>query len=109
MNDSYKITKGNLTIARIKNFELRYKVFLAKHNYTTHDIEIVKWETENNALNKRNYCYTIASFNSKGNLVDCCNRLLNSIETIEDLDNLKNLASIGYLIVTATEPTNIEL
>ena len=109
MNDSYKTSKGNLTIARIKNLELRYKVFLAKHNYTTHNIEIVKCETENSALNKINYCYTIASFDSEGNLVDCCNRLLNSVETIEDLDNLRNLASIGYLIVTSTEPTNIEL
>lgn len=99
----------NLTIARIKNFELRYKTYICKHNYTTHDIEIVKWDIEIRAGEKREYCYTIGKFDDDGSLIDCCDRLLNSIQNMCDLDIVQKLSAIGRLIITTTEPTAINL
>lgn len=90
-----------IIIAQIRNFSLRRKVYLAKHKYTTHDIEIVK--IENNSTNNKPYCYTIASFNKDGELCSCESRLLESIETEEDLKAVKELEEIGRRIISTEE------
>lgn len=74
-------------------FSLRYKSYLGDHKYTTHDIEIVKWSD--------NHCYTIACWNEDKDpdLVSCGLRLLDEIETIEDLQDVKHLATIGLSIL----------
>lgn len=105
-----KTTTRSLTIARIGEFELRYKTYIVEHEYTTHDIEIVKWDKMSN--DDKEYCYTIASFGKEGNLVECGNRLLKAIRTssfaAEATTNLETLADIGRLILE-TEPTKINL
>lgn len=84
-----------MMIARIDNFALRHKTFLGEHTYSTHDIEIVKYQGES--------CYTIASFNEDGEIVSCCSRLMNSMDCSSDLDAVKLLASIAYTIITETD------
>ena len=76
-------------ISQIRNFSLRRQVYLVEHKYTTHDIEIVK--IENNSTNNKSFCYTIASFNEVGELCSCGSRLLENIETEEDLTAIKEL------------------
>lgn len=88
-------------IAQIRNFSLRRQVYLVEHKYTTHDIEIVK--IENNSTNNKPYCYTIASFNEDGELCSCGSRLLENIETEEDLKAIKELEEIGRQIISTEE------
>lgn len=84
-----------MTIARIDNFALRHKAFLGEYTYSTHDIEIVKYQRET--------CYTIASFNEDGEIVSCCDRLLESMGCADDLDAIKTLSRIAYIIITETD------
>lgn len=88
-------------IAQIRNFSLRRQTYLVEHKYTTHDIEIVK--IENDSTNNKPYCYTIASFNEDGELYSCGSRLLESIETEEDLTAIKELEEIGRRIISTEE------
>lgn len=105
-----KTTTRSLTIARMGEFELRYKTYIVEHEYTTHDIEIVKWDKM--PSDNKEYCYSIASFNKEGSLVECGNRLLKAITssayTAESVKNLETLVDIGRLILE-TEPTKINL
>lgn len=84
-----------MTIARIDNFALRHKTYLGEHTYSTHDIEIVKYQSET--------CYTIASFNEDGEITSCCDRLLESMGCVDDLDAIKTLSRIAYMIITETD------
>lgn len=88
-------------IAQIRNFSLRRQIYLVEHKYTTHDIEIVK--IENNSTNNKSFCYTIASFNEAGELCSCGSRLLENIETEEDLTAIKELEEIGRRIINIEE------
>lgn len=88
-------------IAQIRNFSLRRQTYLVEHKYTTHDIEIVK--IENDSTNNKPYCYTIASFNEDGELYSCGSRLLENIETEEDLKAIKELEEIGRRIISTEE------
>lgn len=90
-----------IIIAQIRNFSLRRQVYLVEHKYTTHDIEIVK--IENNSTNNKPYCYTIANFNKDGELCSCGSRLLENIETENDLKAIKELEEIGRRIISTEE------
>lgn len=92
---------NKMTIARIDNFSLSTKTYLFdKENQSTHDLEIRKWvKTKNGDEN----CYTIATFNVEGEIVSCCDRLLDSIAVEEDLYAVKALERIGFLIITETD------
>ena len=85
-----------MTIARIDNFALRHRTYLGEHTYSTHEIEIAKYD-------EKGHCYTIASFNEDGELVSCCNRLLEAIQIYDDLDAIKTLSHIAYMIITETD------
>ena len=86
-----------MTIARIGKFALRHKTFINRKNINTHEIEIVRFYGE-----KLDVCYTIASFNEAGEIVSCGNRLLDGV-TVEDIEIIKTLANIAYLIISETE------
>lgn len=86
-----------MTIARIDKFALRHKTFINRKNINTHEIEIVRFYGEN-----LDVCYTIASFNEAGEIVSCGNRLLDGM-TAEDIETIKTLADIAYLIISKTE------
>lgn len=83
-------------IAEIGNFQLRRKTFLSEHKYMTHDLEIVKKEMRNN----EQYVYTIADFNDEGEIVSCGTRLLESIESEDDLEYVKELSHIASHIIS---------
>lgn len=96
----------NGTIARIGNFELRRESFLCEHTYTTHEIEIVKWGRHGDGLlavprHQEEYCFTIASFNEKGEIVSCGDRLLTYI--VEDVEAVMRLTKIAQLILDTPE------
>ena len=91
-----------MTIARIDKFALRHKTFINRKNINTHEIEIVKFYGE-----KLDVCYTIASFNEAGEIVSCGNRLLEEM-TAEDIETIKTLADIAYLIISKTEAVAAE-
>ena len=86
-----------MTIARIGKFALRHETFINRKKVNTHEIEIVKFYGE-----KLDVCYTIASFNEAGEIVSCGNRLLDGV-TAEDIEAIKTLADIAYLIISKTE------
>ena len=54
-----------MTIMRIGEFELRNATYIDDRVPTTHDLEIVKWKERNGD----EYCYTIATFNKRGEIV----------------------------------------
>lgn len=91
----------NGTIARIGNFELRRKSFLCEHTYTTHEIEIVKWGKHGDNSYQNEYCFTIASFNERGEIVSCGDRLL--IYITEDVEAVMKLAKIAEAILDTPE------
>lgn len=91
----------NGTIARIGNFELRRKSFLCEHTYTTHEIEIVKWDRPEDSLYKKEYCFTIADFNKNGEIVSCGSRLLTYIA--EDVEAVMKLTKIAQEILDTPE------
>lgn len=96
----------NGTIARIGNFELRRKSFLCEHTYTTHEIEIVKWDRYGDSSlvapkYQEEYCLTIADFNEKGEIVSCGDRLLTYI--VEDVGAVMRLAMIAQAILDTPE------
>ena len=100
----------NGTIARIGNFELRRKSFLCEHTYTTHEIEIVKWDKYGDSSlavprYQEEYCFTIADFNEKGEIVSCGDRLLTYIN--EDFEAVQQLAGIAGHIIECTD--NVEI
>lgn len=82
-----------MIIAKFDDFELRVKNYLGEHEYLTNDIEICKRNNTNNSI------YTIASFNDKGEVVSCGDRLFRCIETEEELYWIRKLIEIGEKIV----------
>ena len=92
----------NGTIARIRNVELRRKTFICEHIYTTHEMEIVMWDR---LPDGKDYCFTIADFNEKGEIVSCGNRLLTYIS--DDLEAVQQLADIAGHIIECTD--NVEI
>lgn len=92
----------NGTIARIRNVELRRKTFLCEHTYTTHEIEIVMWDKRTDG---KEYCFTIADFNEKGEIVSCGNRLLTYIN--EDFEAVQELSTLASNIIEFTD--NVEI
>ena len=96
----------NGTIARIRNFELRRKSFLCEHTYTTHEIEIIRWGRPGDRSlavpqYQEEYCFTIANFNEKGEIVSCGDRLLTYIA--EDIEAVMKLTKIAQAILDTPE------
>lgn len=96
----------NGTIARIGNFGLCRKSFFCEHTYTTHEIEIIKWDKYGDSSfavprHQEEYCFTIADFNEKGEIVSCGDRLLTYI--VEDVEAVMKLAKIAQAILDTPE------
>ena len=85
-------------IARAGSYSIRYKTFICEHDYTTHDIEIVKWDGS--------CCYTIMSANNGS--MEYEDTFLDALVTYEDLINVKLLCNICNNILK-TEETPITL
>lgn len=85
-----------MLIAKKGNYELIDKIFLGREPKTTFSIEICK--RINDSL------ITICTLNrGETNLISCENRLLSTIENLEDLENVKLLVDILYLIFRTDE------
>ena len=90
----YKIArKGKYELRRITNINKDYV-------YTTHEIEIVCYDVV------FQFCFTVASFNDKGELVS--SNILDSIITIDDLEDVKSLVKIATLIIKETDNVEIQ-
>lgn len=86
-----------MIIAKCGNFLLTHKFYLNNNVApTTHNIEIRKQTNTGNQ-------FTIADFDSEGQIRSCLDRLLTEIENDEDLDNVRYLAHIAWLIICRTE------
>ena len=91
-----------MIIAQIGKYALRPKTFLGNHTYTTHDIEIVKYYDDY-------HCATIADFEVnykdpyESDLRSCGLRLIEEVETTEDIQAVKQLSKIGYDIICTTQ------
>jgi len=107
-------------ILRLGNFALRYRTYINKTTITTHDIDLVRYEKTDKSrysdpsTANDEYCFTIASFkrNNKdpeeSDVVSCCNRLIESLETEDDIRILKKLTRLG-LDILIEEPTKIDI
>ncbi len=84
-----------MLIARKGNFGLTTSVYLTDHIYTTHDLDIVKYQD----FNGKESCYVIAQPDDDGNIVSISNRLIESIEDYEDLENLRRIIDIACKII----------
>lgn len=95
-----------MIIARKNDYALRLKNYLGTYIYTTHDIEIVKYEYSD--IFEEETCYTIARF-SKPDKDGCCevvccgNRMLEALECMEDIDDIHDLIEIGMKIIATEE------
>ena len=78
--------KGKFSLRTVDSLRSDY----VKNN---HDLEIVKWAK----TSERDYCYTIA-FIKEGKLESVDSRLLESIEDMEELDNVKELFELAQKI-----------
>ncbi len=79
-----------MIIAKYGSFVLATKVYGEPHEYFVRDIEI---EKENAAGN-----VTLAYFSKEGALTSCGRRLLDNIDTQQDLEDVRKLAEIATLI-----------
>ena len=86
-----------MLIAREGCFGVMNSVYLCPHNYTTHDINIVKFET--NFEDEIEYNYVIASFDDSGNLVSVEDRLIDAIEDSDDAYRLKKIIKVARSII----------
>ena len=80
-----------MIIAQYGNFALATKVYPESHEYFVRDIEIVKIMGDEGPV-------SIAYFNKEGALVSCGRRLLDNMETPEDIDCVKKISEIAALI-----------
>lgn len=104
-----------MTIARINNYALKTKNYVGNHTYTTHDIELVKYEfvdkskySDPNSVNDE-YCYSIAEFTTEGDVKSFGTRLIDAIyedNSSEAVEAINELISIGTKIVSNTEKIN---
>lgn len=85
-----------MIIAKVGKFTLSTAEYVIEHEHTTHDINIC-------APTHDGDIYVVAYFNKEGELISCEDRLLGELETSEDVENLKLLASIGEMIISNTE------
>lgn len=85
-----------MILAKKGSFVLCRETFLGNRKLTTHCIELCKILSDGSR-------YTIAKVNSNGNLQSIDLRLLDEINTIEDLEDAKTLSKILYNIVVSTE------
>lgn len=85
-----------MILAKRGNFILQHKIFLGRDNLTTHKLEICKKGLDNSL-------YTIATIDDKFNLQSIDLRLIDAIQNVEDLENVKILSKILYNIVRYTE------
>lgn len=84
-----------MLIAKKGNFGLTTRVYLTDHIYTTHDIDIVKYQN----FNGKEGCYVIAQPDDEGNIVSISNRLIESIEDDRDLEDLRKIIDIACKII----------
>ena len=96
-----------MTIMRIGKFELRNITYIDDRIPTTHDIEIVKWEERNG----HEYCYTIATFNERGEIVSCMDRLFKAINIDENSEAailaISGMAEVASTIINCSDPVPI--
>ena len=92
-----------MTIMRIGEFELRNSNYIDDRVPTTHDLEIVKWKERNGD----EYCYTIATFNKKGEIVSCMDRLFKAINIGENGEAailaISKMADVALTIINYSE------
>lgn len=92
-----------MTIMRIGEFELRNAAYIDDRVPTTHDLEIVKWKERNG----QEYCYTIATFNKKGEIVSCMDRLFKTIRDDENSEAailaISKMAEVALIIINCSE------
>lgn len=79
--------KGKFSLRTINSLRSDYVI-------NNHDLEIVKWAKTSDG---RDYCYTIA-FIKEGKLESVDSRLLEDINDMEELDNVKELYEIAQKI-----------
>ena len=92
-----------MTIMRIGKFELRNVAYIDNSVPTTHDLEIVKWEERNGSK----YCYTIATFNKRGEIVSYMDRLFKAINIGENSEAailaISKMADVALTIINCSE------
>ena len=96
-----------MTIMRIDEFELRNVTYIDDRVPTTHDLEIVKWKERNGD----EYCYTIATFNKRGEIVSYMDRLFKAINVGENSEAailaISGMAEVASTIINCSEPVPI--
>ena len=96
-----------MTIMRIGEFELRNSNYIDDRVPTTHDLEIVKWKE----YNGDEYCYTIATFNKRGEIVSCMDRLFKAINIGENSETailaISGIAEVASTIINCSEPVPV--
>ena len=92
-----------MTIMRIGEFELRNSTYIDDRVPTTHDLEIVKWKERNGD----EYCYTIATFNKRGEIVSYMDRLFKAINIGENSEAailaISKMADVALTIINCSE------
>ena len=92
-----------MTIMRIGEFELRNSTYIDDRVPTTHDLEIVKWKERNGD----EYCYTIATFNKRGEIVSYMDRLFKAINICENSEAailaISKMADVALIIINYSE------
>lgn len=91
-----------MIIAKCGNFLLTHKTYLNDVAPTTHNIEIRKQPPTGNQ-------FTIADFDSEGQIRSCLDRLLTEIDNEEDLDNIRCLAHMAWLIISRSEKVSAKI
>ena len=93
-----------MTIMRIGEFELRNSNYIDDRVPTTHDLEIVKWKERNG----HKYCYTIATFNKRGEIVSCMDQLFKAISANENSEAailaIIKMADVASTIINFSNP-----
>ena len=96
-----------MTIMKIGEFELRNATYIDDGVPTTHDLEIVKWKERNG----QEYCYTIATFNKRGEIVSCMDRLFKAISDDENIEAailaISGMAEVASTIINCSDPVPI--
>lgn len=96
-----------MTIMRIGEFELRNATYIDDRVPTTHDLEIVKWKERNGD----EYCYTIATFNKRGEIVSCMDRLFKAINIGENSEAailaISGMAEVASTIINCSDPVPV--
>ena len=92
-----------MTIMRIGEFELRNATYIDDRVPTTHDLEIVKWKERNGD----EYCYTIATFNKRGEIVSYMDRLFKAINIGENSEAailaISGMTEVASTIINCSE------